>query len=117
MSKEAATASRLLSRYGEPVSVSSPATGGYNPITGAPSDGEDGETYTGNGYPSRYNKSEINETVIQSGDVRLILELLDERPQVGWYATVDSKTYRIMDVNPIRKSGGDVLYICQLRNN
>ncbi len=117
MSNPAATASRLLTRYGETVTVNAPDTGGYNPITGEPGDSEPGATYTGKGYPGRYQKSEINGTTIQSGDVRLILELLSQRPQVGWTVTVDADTYRIMDVNPIRKTGADVLYICQLRAN
>lgn len=117
MSNEAATASRLLTRYGETVSVVTPATGGFNPITGAPEPVTPGTTYTGKGYPGRYQKGEVNGTTIQSGDIRLVLELLAQRPQVGWSVTVDSGTYRIMDVNPIRKTGADVIYICQLRSN
>jgi hypothetical protein len=117
VSNEAATASRLLTRYGETVTVETPETGGFNPITGEPSDGEPGTIYTGKGYPGRYQKGEVNGTTIQSGDIRLVLELLEQRPQVGWSVTVDSSTYRIMDVNPIRKTGADVIYICQLRSN
>lgn len=117
MTNLAATASRLLSRYGETVTVDAPETGGYNPITGEPGDGEPGASYTGKGYPGRYQKSEINGTTIQSGDIRLVLELLEQRPQVGWYVTVDSVTYRIMDVSPIRRTAADVIYICQLRAN
>ena len=117
MSNEAATASRLLTRYGETVTIETPETGGFNPITGEPSHGEPGTTYTGKGYPGRYQKSEVNGTTIQSGDIRLVLELIAQRPQVGWTVTVDSGTYRIMDVNPIRKAGADVIYICQLRSN
>ena len=117
MSNPAATASRLLTRYGETVTVATPASGGFNPITGAPEPSVPGSTYTGKGYPGRYQKSEINGTIIQSGDVRLVLELIEQRPQVGWSVTVDGVTYRIMDVNPIRKTGADVIYICQLRAN
>lgn len=117
MTNLAATASRLLTRYGETVTVNAPDTGGYNPITGAPGDSEPGASYTGKGYPGRYQKSEINGTTIQSGDVRLVLELIASRPQVGWSVTIDSETYRIMDVNPIRRTAEDVIYICQLRAN
>ena len=117
MSNPAATAARLLTQFGETVTVNAPETGGYNPITGAPGDSEPGASYTAKAYPGRYQKSEINGTTIQSGDVRLILELIAQRPQVGWTVTVDAETYRIMDVSPIRKTGGDVIYICQLRAN
>lgn len=117
MSNPAATAKRLLTQFGETVTVAAPATGGFNPITGAPESSTPGATYTGKAYPGRYQKSEINGTTIQSGDVRLILELIAARPQVGWYVTVDADTYRVMDVNPIRKTGEDVIYICQLRAN
>ena len=30
-------------------------------------------------------------------------------------AQVQGKTFRVMDVQPITKSGADVIYICQLR--
>jgi len=40
---------------------------------------------------------------------------VDEEPAQGWRAQVQGKTFRVMDVQPITKSGADVIYICQLR--
>jgi hypothetical protein len=45
------------------------------------------------------------------------LEKVSVRPEVNATATIDSKTYRIMDVQFIRRSGADIIYICQLRAN
>ena len=117
MSNLALTASKLLAAKGEPVTVTFVGGGATDPITGAAETPAADVTYTGNGYPSQYMQKDIDGTNILAGDVRLILELIDERPEVGCLATVDAKTYRVMDVNPVRLSGADVVYICQLRAN
>ncbi len=117
MSSIAATASKLLAAKGEPVTITFVGGGTSDPITGEAQTPAANTDYTGNGYPSQYMQKDINGTNIIAGDVRLILELIGQRPEVGCQATVDSKTYRVMDVNPIRLSGDDVIYICQLRAN
>lgn len=117
MSREAATASRLLAKYGEPVVVAFPGAPAFDPVTGAPTTGAAGTTYTAKGYPGRYESGEIDDTVIRADDVRLILELIAQRPATGCTALVDGVTYRVMVVKPIRKAGQDVVYICQLRRN
>lgn len=117
MSREAETASRLLAKYGEPVVVSFPGTPSFDPVTGAPVSGTTGASYTAKGYPGQYGNTEIDDSVIKSGDIRLILELIGQRPEAGCTALVDGVTYRIMAVKPIRKTGQDVIYICQLRRN
>ena len=111
------TASKLLAKNGEPVTIQFPGTPGFDPITGDPTTAVPGQTIACKGYPSRYKSSEIDGSTIISGDVRLIMELVTPRPTVNSTATVDAKTYRIMDLQPIRKSGADVVYIAQLRAN
>jgi len=64
---------------------------------------------------SQYNSYEIDGTVIQQGDTKLTLSKLDTRPTVGDTVTMDGKTYRIMDVYPVRMSGADVVYVVQGR--
>lgn len=117
MSNLAATASKLLAAKGEPVTITLLGGGTTDPITGEPVTPATDTDYTGNGYPSQYMQKDIDGTNIIAGDVRLIMELIGQRPEVGCTATVDSKTYRVMDVNPIRLTGADVIYICQLRAN
>ena len=114
----ATTASKLLASNGEAVTLTfPPSTPAFDPITGAPQAPSASEVVTGNGYPSAYRKSEIDGNVIKAGDIRLILEKVSRRPEVNATTTVNAKTYRIQDVQLVRKSGADIIYICQLRAN
>jgi len=114
----AATASKLLAANGEGVTITfPPSTPAFDPVTGAPQTPSAPQTVTGNGYPAGYTGSEIDGEAIKAGDIKLILEKVSVRPEVNATATIDSKTYRIMDVQFIRRSGADIIYICQLRAN
>ena len=115
MSREAATAKALLTKFGEPVTLTKPGTPSFDPVTGEPVVGSGGTAYTGKGYAGRYVTTDVDGTNIQQSDIRLVLELLPERPDRGWMAAVDGKAYRVMDVRAIRKAGEDVITICQLR--
>jgi hypothetical protein len=108
------TAARLLATYGEPVLFTATIGGTYDPATGGIAGGTP-LAIGGNGYPSSYNSNELGGSAIQAGDTRLICEKLSERPAVGWDCLVDELDYRVMDVQPIRKSGADIIYIVQLR--
>lgn len=72
-------------------------------------------TQTAYGYPESYSNSEIDGTNIQRGDIKLICSAGGLRPVVGWSCLLDSKTYRVMNCEPIRESGIDVIYYVQLR--
>jgi hypothetical protein len=113
--REAATAKRLLVQYGEPVTVTKPGIAAFDPITGDPILGTAGTDYPASGYPSKYKSADVDGTNIQQNDIRLVLHVIDQRPERGWVVSVDQTVYRIMDVQAIRKSANDVLYICQLR--
>lgn len=115
MSREAATAKRLLTQYGEAVNMVKPGAPDYDPVTGEPVAGNGGTTYTAKGYAGRYTQTDIDGLSVQQNDIRLTMELIAERPEQGWTALVDGKTYRVMDVRAIRKAGEDVITICQLR--
>lgn len=117
MSGPAQRAAELLAREGETITISFPGTPPFDPVTGAAQTPTAATTVTAKGYPGQYRKSELDQTTIISGDVRLVLEYITPRPAVGCTATVDSKSYRVMDVRPIRKAGADVIYILQLRAN
>lgn len=109
------TAIALLARNGEPVVISYVNAEVRNPATGAITTPGAIVTLNGYGYPARYRAQEIDGTVVKHSDIRLILSLITTRPQPGWLAFVQSKTFRIMDVQAITKAGGDIIYICQLR--
>ena len=108
------TASKLLVKFGEPVDFTYKSGGAYDPATGGATGGSV-VTVSGYGYPSGYRKADISGTAIQSGDVRLVAEKVSERPLPDWNCLVDGKIYRVISVQPIRKTGADIIYICQLR--
>ena len=72
-------------------------------------------TQTAYGYPESYSNAEIDGSNIMRGDIKLICSAGEFRPVVGWSCLLDSKTYRVMNCDPIRKSGVDVIYYVQLR--
>jgi len=112
------TATSLLTQFGEAVTVEYPlATPAYDPITGEAQTPSSASTASGFGYPSAYRSGDIDGDIIRANDVRLILQVLDDRPVKGSHVTVNSVKYRVMETQFIRKTGSDVVYICQLRAN
>jgi hypothetical protein len=117
MSGQAATAARLLAKYGEPVTVTFTDWAEYDPITGADVGSSDTSTVAAVGYPSKYHTRDIDGAVIQAGDIRFIMELITPEPVIGCLIDIDGTTYRVMDIQSIRLSGQDIIFICQLRAN
>lgn len=87
----------------------------YDPATGGTTGGTTGTPVTAYAYPSGYKNNEQNGDTVKAGDIRLVTQKMTTRPIVGWTVVVDTVTYRVMDVKPIRQSGVDIIYICQLR--
>lgn len=117
MSAEAEAAAKLLAKYGETISIVFRDYSGTDPVTGETIGTDTDTTIVCKGYPSQYLVRDIDGSTIQAGDIRLIVELIATRPARNGLAIVDGTTYRIMDVQPIRKAGADVIYICQIRAN
>jgi hypothetical protein len=109
------TATKLITEFGEAVSLTYETDEVRDPATGAIITPATVNVVPGVGYPSRYQNAEVDGTVVRRSDTRLILNKVDEEPAQGWRAQVQGKTFRVMDVQPITKSGADVIYICQLR--
>jgi hypothetical protein len=107
----------MLAEFGEAVVVTFPGSPSFDPVTGAPVPGSGGAQYTAKGYPGQYGANEVDDSLIKSGDIRLILERIAQRPEASCTALIDGVTYRVMTVRPVRKAGQDVIYICQLRRN
>jgi hypothetical protein len=115
LSRVAATAAKLLARFGEEVSIAFPNQQARDPITGElMGDSAPPLIVSGNGYAGRYKASDIGGP-IQAGDIRLVLELIDPRPIPGCLAQVDGNSYRVIETMTVRSSGADIVYICQLR--
>ena len=109
------TATKLLAEFGEAVSLTYETDEVRNPATGEVTTPASENVVPGFGYPSRFQNAEVDGTVIKRSDTRLILNNVSVEPEQGWRAQVQGKTFRVMDVQPITKSGADVIYICQLR--
>ena len=116
MSNLIATAQKLLDANGEAVKIESPSqAGGIDPLTGDPLPPVAGTTIDTMGYLGKYTSQEIDGTNIQVNDGKLIVAATSPRVLEGWSATVDNRTYRIIKVNPVRKSAKDIILILQVR--
>lgn len=117
MNKQAQTAANLLAKFGEPVTVTFTKGVVYNPITGEANGVSVTSTVNAVGYPSKYKTKEVDGVVIQAGDIRLILQLITPTPVIGCVVSVNGTDYRIMNIQSIRLSGQDIIFICQVRAN
>jgi hypothetical protein len=117
MSGQAQTAIRLLARYGEALTVTFTDWAEYDPITGQANGTTTENTVNAFGYTSDYQVKEIDGTVIEAGDMKLILQLISPVPVEGCLVTVDGEVYRIMTIKKVRLSGSNIIFICQIRAN
>ena len=104
-----------LQESGEQVVFSYATTPVYDADTGDLITGGTSGTQTAYGYPESYSNTEIDGSNIQRGDIKLICSAGALRPAVGWSCLLDSVSYRVMNCEPIRESGVDVIYYVQLR--
>ena len=109
------SAIEALQESGEPVVFSYATTPVYDDDSGDLISGGTSVTQTAYGYPENYSSKEIDGSNIMRGDIKLICSAGALRPAVGWSCLLDSKTYRVMNCDPIRESGIDVIYYVQLR--
>ena len=109
------SALEALMESGEQVVFSYSVDPIYDNDTGDLISGGSSVTQIAYGYPESYSNSEIDGTNIQRGDIKLICSAGALRPVVGWSCLLDSKNYRVMNCEPIRESGVDVIYYVQLR--
>ena len=104
-----------LQESGEQVVFSYATTPIYDEDSGDLISGGTSGTQTAYGYPESYTNAEIDGSNIMRGDIKLICSAGALRPVVGWSCLLDSVNYRVMNCEPIRESGVDVIYYVQLR--
>lgn len=107
----ASTVTRLLTKFGQAVTFVHTTQGTYNPATGARS-GDTTANVTGYGVTYPYTLGEIDGTMVQESDLRMIT---DAAAQKGDAITVDSVVYRVVRVENIKPAGTGVAYMVQLR--
>lgn len=114
--KSAATASRLLTKFGKPMTF----TFADSVEDGPPGVGGDvvtGRSVTGVGVKLNYQNSEIDGTLIQAGDAKIILEPTAEPPENGMTTTIDGSEWRVMDFMPLAPADTVVIYTLQVRRS
>lgn len=109
------TAETLLRDNGQSITFSYTSGAVIDPATGTVSDSGTTETVTGYGIATNFQKAEIDGETVLASDLRLIANNVATEPQPDWTVSVNSKTWRVMNVQPINPAGTNVIYICQLR--
>ena len=104
---------RLLTTYGEAITVTRDVITSFSPANGTVSDGVD-ITYTGYGYPENYNNYSTDGLMVQQGDIKLTFSTTTQ-PLVNDIFTVGSVDYTALNVERITAQGSNIIYIVQLR--
>lgn len=107
------TASRLLKSKGQSLSFTRNVETAFNPATGVKTNSD--FSFTAYGAAFDYKLSEIDGTVIEAGDIRLMLEKTTNAPLKGDSVKVDTVNYRVMDVMKSSPAGTITHYTCRLR--
>lgn len=121
--KSAATAERLLQKFGQAVTLVRPSTSPptYDPATGistpvAPA------SYAGRGAVFDYKQTDVNATLVQAGDQRLYLSpfqadgsAMPEPVTSDDVVLANGKTYSVVRGGEVNPAGTVVLYDLQLR--
>lgn len=114
-SKPAATAQRLLERFGRAVTLTRKTPGAYDPATGAPGAGTTA-THAGTAALFDYQQKDIDGTHIRVGDQRAyIAPDLAVTPQTGDTLTVGGDTWSVIASRPLAPAGVIVLHDVQVR--
>lgn len=107
----AATAVRLLTKYGQSLTFTRYTKGSFDAGTGSRT--ETTSTFTAKSVKYPYTTLEKANSAIQEGDIRLISEVATFR--IGDTVAIDSLNWRVMSVEPIDPGGTPVAYLLQVR--
>lgn len=110
--KTAATATRLLARFGAAATLKRQSAGTYNPNTGT-------DTVTSTSLATTacvfaYPQSYIDGSLIMQGDQRAYLSN-EQAPKQGDVLTWQGTDYTVIKAKPVSPAGVVVLHECQLR--
>lgn len=109
----AATASKLLDKYGADVSVVRVESGSVDPVTGVVTEGNT-LTLKAKGLINKFDDKLIDGTRIKASDRVLIMNnafvpLMTDRPTVG------GQNWTIVEVNTVQPANVPVVYMVQVR--
>lgn len=108
-----ATASRLLTKYGQTVTFSRTTQGTFVSSTGAVGAGTS-STYSAKVHPKSYKAQEIDNVSILTGDI-LLIAYSTTAILVGDTVSLDSVIYRVQNAEKINAVGSTIIYKAQVR--
>ncbi len=117
--KPQATANRLLTRFGQAVTLTKTVQGSYDPTTGLITNTT--TTQTGTGAVMEYNNRNVDGTLIKQGDRQLLLSPFLASggslvaPAVGDTVTIGGTVYTVTQVKQVNPAGTCVMYDANLR--
>lgn len=109
----AATATRMLTKFGQTVTFTRPASGAFDPVTGSVTGSA--TTYTGIGAKLDYKASEIDGVQVQMGDARLVCNAMDTAPLIDDSVALCGVSHRVVNVEALNPSATVVIYQLQVR--
>lgn len=104
----------LIKKYGYSLSLVRPAKSGIDPATGDRMDGEDSLLYSVTGIDQQYRQSEIDGTLIKTGDKKILLTA-ETAPEQGDYLTDGLSRWNIITITPVKPANDVLLYSLQVR--
>lgn len=114
--RPAATALRLLEKYGQHMTLTTRTTGTYVPATGTSAVTEAGQTVTGAVFD--YPAHKIDGTLIRVGDKQVIVAAsgLTVTPAPGMSVTdVDGNVFEVITAEALNPAGTAVIHTLQVR--
>lgn len=109
----AATASKLLNKFGGAVTVVRNVGGSVNPVTGVVTPGSN-TTLTGKGLLNKFSDDLIDGTRIKASDRLLMLDSSFE-PVMTDKPTIASQNWTIVEIRTIKPANVAVMYALQVR--
>ncbi len=106
--------SALIKKYGYSLSLVRPAKSGIDPATGDRMAGEDSLLYSVTGIDQQYRQSEIDGTLIKTGDKKILLTA-ETVPEQGDYLTDGLSRWNIITITPVKPANDVLLYSLQVR--
>lgn len=108
-------AQTMLSNYGRSATISRTAEGAYDPTDGTVASGSS-SSYAADVFLTNYKAFEVDGQLVKQQDIKAIIEFVSgSEPLIGDTVSVDSVTYRIVDVQKIVAQSTVIVYKAQLR--
>jgi hypothetical protein len=109
-----ATAARLITKYGQPVTLTHKTPGAYDPATGTAT--ETTATQLTTGAVFNWASGVIDGTLIRTTDRQLYMPAVTTAPELGDTVTIGAIVYTLVEpLKPLSPGGVVVFYECNIR--